>query len=114
MMPNLDGSIRLDKNRNSRHEGRLDRRKKDEILLGTDESQAAFRAHRGQDDDGNSSSSRELVAVLGTTGGPQTVRDIMLARFSALDEHSRHHGADRRGNRARPRASVLAADAGAR
>ena len=60
-----------------------------EILLGPDASPADVRriAH---DADGNPLFVEELVAALGTTGVPQTVRDLMLARFSALDEPSRH------------------------
>src|SRR5207237_395800 len=42
------------------------------------------------DADGNPLFVEELVAALGTTGVPQTVRDLMLARFSGLDEPSRH------------------------
>jgi len=60
-----------------------------EILLGPDASPADIRriAH---DADGNPLFVEELVAALGTTGVPQTVRDLMLARFSVLDEPSRH------------------------
>src|SRR5256885_1073601 len=60
-----------------------------EILLGPDASPADVRriAH---DADGNPLFVEELVAALGTTGVPQTVRDLMLARFSVLDEPSRH------------------------
>jgi DNA-binding CsgD family transcriptional regulator/tetratricopeptide (TPR) repeat protein len=60
-----------------------------EILLGPDASPADIRriAHAA---DGNPLFVEELVAALGTTGVPQTVRDLMLARFSVLDEHSRH------------------------
>jgi len=60
-----------------------------EILLGPDASPADIRriAH---DADGNPLFVEELVAALGTTGVPQTVRDLMLARFNLLDEASRH------------------------
>jgi DNA-binding CsgD family transcriptional regulator len=60
-----------------------------EILLGRDASPADIRriAHEA---DGNPLFVEELVAALGTTGVPQTVRDLMLARFSVLDEPSRH------------------------
>jgi len=60
-----------------------------EILLGPDASPADVQriAH---DADGNPLFVEELVAALGTTGVPQTVRDLMLARFSVLDEPSRH------------------------
>jgi DNA-binding CsgD family transcriptional regulator len=60
-----------------------------EILLGPDASPTDVRriAH---DADGNPLFVEELVAALGTTGVPQTVRDLMLARFSVLDEPSRH------------------------
>ncbi|HEY5172737.1 MAG TPA: AAA family ATPase, partial [Acidimicrobiia bacterium] len=60
-----------------------------EILLGPDASPTDIRriAH---DADGNPLFVEELVAALGTTGVPQTVRDLMLARFSVLDEPSRH------------------------
>ncbi len=60
-----------------------------EILLGPDASPADIRriAH---DADGNPLFVEELVAALGTTGVPQTVRDLMLARFSGLDEPTRH------------------------
>jgi DNA-binding CsgD family transcriptional regulator len=60
-----------------------------EILLGPDASPADIRriAH---DADGNPLFVEELVAALGTTGVPQTVRDLMLARFSVLDEPGRH------------------------
>ncbi len=59
------------------------------ILLGPDASPADVRriAH---DADGNPLFVEELVAALGTTGVPQTVRDLMLARFNALDEPGRH------------------------
>jgi len=59
------------------------------ILLGPDATPAdiARIAHAA---DGNPLFVEELVAAHGTTGVPQTVRDLMLARFSALDEHSRH------------------------
>ena len=60
-----------------------------EILLGPDANPTDIRriAH---DADGNPLFVEELAAALGTTGVPQTVRDLMLARFSVLDEHSRH------------------------
>ena len=60
-----------------------------EILLGPDASRADIRriAH---DADGNPLFVEELVAAFGTTGVPQTVRDLMLARFNLLDEPSRH------------------------
>ena len=60
-----------------------------EILLGPDASPADVRriAH---DADGNPLFVEELVAALGTTDVPQTVRDLMLARFNVLDEPSRH------------------------
>ncbi|HEY5076048.1 MAG TPA: AAA family ATPase, partial [Acidimicrobiia bacterium] len=60
-----------------------------EILLGPDASPADIRriAHGA---DGNPLFVEELVAALGATDVPQTVRDLMLARFSVLDEPSRH------------------------
>ncbi len=60
-----------------------------EILLGPEASPADIRriAH---DADGNPLFVEELAAALGTTGVPPTVRDLMLARFSALDEPGRH------------------------
>jgi DNA-binding CsgD family transcriptional regulator len=60
-----------------------------EILLGPDASPADVR-RIARDADGNPLFVEELVAALGTTGVPQTVRDLMLARFSALDEPGRH------------------------
>ena len=60
-----------------------------EILLGPDASPADIR-RIARDADGNPLFVEELVAALGTTGVPQTVRDLMLARFSVLDEPSRH------------------------
>ena len=60
-----------------------------EILLGRDASPADIR-RIAREADGNPLFVEELVAALGTTGVPQTVRDLMLARFSALDEPSRH------------------------
>jgi DNA-binding CsgD family transcriptional regulator len=60
-----------------------------ELLLGSDASPADVQriAH---DADGNPLFVEELAAALGTTGVPQTVRDLMLARFNALDEPGRH------------------------
>jgi len=60
-----------------------------EILLGPDANPADVRrvAHEA---DGNPLFLEELVAALGTSGVPQTVRDLMLARFSGLDEPGRH------------------------
>src|SRR4029077_8314548 len=60
-----------------------------EILLGPDARPADIR-RIARDADGNPLFVEELVAALGTTGVPQTVRDLMLARFSALDESGRH------------------------
>ena len=60
-----------------------------EILLGPDASPADVR-RIARDADGNPLFVEELVAALGTTGVPQTVRDLMLARFNVLDEPSRH------------------------
>jgi DNA-binding CsgD family transcriptional regulator len=60
-----------------------------EILLGPDASPADVR-RISRDADGNPLFVEELVAALGTTGVPQTVRDLMLARFNVLDEPSRH------------------------
>jgi DNA-binding CsgD family transcriptional regulator len=60
-----------------------------EILLGPDASPADVR-RVARDADGNPLFVEELVAALGTTGVPQTVRDLMLARFSGLDEPGRH------------------------
>ncbi len=59
-----------------------------EILLGPDASPADIQriAH---DADGSPLFVEELVAAIGTTGVPQTVRDLMLARFSGLDEPGR-------------------------
>jgi len=60
-----------------------------EILLGPDASPADVQ-RIARDADGNPLFVEELVAALGTTGVPQTVRDLMLARFSGLDEPARH------------------------
>src|SRR6202043_453621 len=60
-----------------------------EILLGPDASPADI-WRIAHDADGNPLFVEELVAALGTTGVPPTVRDLMLARFSVLDEPSRH------------------------
>ena len=60
-----------------------------EILLGPGASPEDVR-RISRDADGNPLFVEELVAALGTTGVPQTVRDLTLARFSALDEPSRH------------------------
>jgi DNA-binding CsgD family transcriptional regulator len=59
-----------------------------EILLGPDASPDDVR-RIARDADGNPLFVEELVAALGTTGVPQTVRDLMLARFNALDEPAR-------------------------
>jgi len=60
-----------------------------ELLLGPDANPVDVR-RIARDADGNPLFVEELVAALGTTGVPQTVRDLMLARFSALDEPGRH------------------------
>ena len=60
-----------------------------EILLGRDASPLDVR-RISRDADGNPLFVEELAAALGTTGVPQTVRDLMLARFNILDEPGRH------------------------
>ena len=59
------------------------------ILLGPDASPPTFE-RIARDADGNPLFVEELVAAVGTTGVPQTVRDLMLVRFIALDDDARH------------------------
>ena len=60
-----------------------------EILLGPEASPDDVR-RIARAADGNPLFVEELVAALGATDVPQTVRDLMLARFSVLEEPSRH------------------------
>ena len=69
-----------------------------EILLGPDASPADVR-RIARDADGNPLFVEELVAALGTTGVPQTVRDLMLARFNCARRTQSSPRADGRGHR---------------
>jgi DNA-binding CsgD family transcriptional regulator/tetratricopeptide (TPR) repeat protein len=59
------------------------------LLLGPD-ARADDIAHVVHDAEGNPLFVEELVAALGSTGLPPTVRDLMLARFTSLDDDARH------------------------